>query len=122
MVLAEDPYASDQATSDISCEYNDFEISCDDYVEIFKEIMTRRRATQCYAVLPKIFNNYYTFRKRGIHSTLGVFKPKNSKAHARLMSWDFNPKDLTANPLQRGGFDAEQVLSLGLPSQTRVLH
>ena len=36
MVL-KDPYASDQATSDTSCEYDDFEIFCDEYVENFHE-------------------------------------------------------------------------------------
>ena len=64
MVLGEDPFVSDQATSDISCEYDDFEISCDEYVEIFNELMRPRRATQFYNVLLRIFNNYYKFKKR----------------------------------------------------------
>ena len=46
MVLREGPYEDDQATSDTSYEYDEFELSCDEYVEIFKELMRPRRATQ----------------------------------------------------------------------------
>ena len=79
VVLGEGPYANDEATSNTFHEYDDFEITCDEYVQIFNELMRPRRATQCFDILLKIFNNSYTFKKRGILSTLGAFKPKNGK-------------------------------------------
>ena len=85
MVLKEGTYASDQATSDTSCEYGDFVISCDKYVEIFNAFMRRTRATQYFDVFPKISYNSYTFKKRGVLSTLGVFKPKDGKGHTRFV-------------------------------------
>jgi len=85
-MLTEGPYASDQAISDTSHEYDEFKLSCDEYVEIFNELMRPRKATHCYDSLLKIFNNSHTFKMRGVISTLGVFKPKNGKMHARLMS------------------------------------
>jgi len=56
-VLKEGPYASDQATSDTSYEYDDFEISCGKDVKIFDELMRPRGSTQCFDVPPKIFDN-----------------------------------------------------------------
>jgi len=103
MVLGEDPYASDQATSGTSHECHDFEISIDEYVEILNELMRHRRATQCFDVLPKIFNNSYTFKNRRVLSTLGVFKLKNRERHASVTSKNFNPKDLGETPLQVEG-------------------
>jgi len=98
MVLGESPYRGNQATSGTSLEYDKFELSCDRYVDIFNEIMRPRRVTHCFHVCPKIFNNFYTFKKRRVLITLGVFKNKNGKRYARLMSKNFNPKDLRANP------------------------
>jgi len=45
-VLEESSYKGDQVISDTSLEYDEFELSCDEYVEIFKELMRPRRATQ----------------------------------------------------------------------------
>ena len=64
MVLGKDPYVSDQALSDTSREYDEFELSCDEYVEIFNELMRPRRVTQCFGVFPKVFNNSYTQEER----------------------------------------------------------
>jgi len=84
--------------------------------------MRPRRTTYCFDVIPKIFNNSYTFKKRGILSTLGIFNLKSGKRHVRLMPMNFSPKDLRTNPLQSGEVDAEQTPSLGLLSQGRVLN
>jgi len=121
MVLGKNPYANDQATSYISREYDDFEIFCDEYIEIFNELMRPRRTTQCFDVLPKIFNNAYPFKRRGVLSTLGVIKPKNGKGHARVMTKNFNSKNWRTNPLQGGGVDVEQVPHLGLLSLVRIM-
>jgi len=43
-----------------------------------------------------------TFKKRGVLCHLGVFKPKNGKGPARVMSKKFNLKDLRANPQGEG--------------------
>ena len=59
--------------------------------------MKLRRATYCSDVLLEIFNNSYTFKKRLVLSTWGIFKPKSGKRYATLMSMNFNPKDLRAN-------------------------
>ena len=96
MVLGESLYECDQATSDTSLEYDEFERSYDEYVEI------SRRATHCFDVVPKIFDDSYIFKRRGILSTLGIFKPKSAKRHARLMSMNFNPMYLRENPLPGG--------------------
>ena len=111
MVLEESLYAADQATSDTSLEYNEFELSCDVYLEICNELIRLRRVSHCFDVLPNIFNNFYTFKRRGVLSTLDVFKPKNDKRHTRLMSRNFNPKDLRRNPSQEEELDAYQALS-----------
>jgi len=73
MVLREGPYVSHQATSDTSLEHEDFELSCDEDVENFNKFMRPRRATRCFDVLPKIFNNAYKFKKIEVLSTLSVF-------------------------------------------------
>jgi len=99
MALGENLYEDDQTTRGTSLEYYEFELSCDEYVEIFNELMRARRATYCFDVLPKMFNNSYTFKNKGDHSTLGIFKAKNGKRRSRLMSTNFNPKDLRSNPL-----------------------
>ena len=57
MMLGEGPYTIYQATSDASCEYDEFELSCDEYDEIFNELMRPMRTTRCYDALPNIFNN-----------------------------------------------------------------
>jgi len=111
MVLEESLYAADQATSDTSLEYNEFELSCDVYLEICNELIRLRRVSHCFDVLPNIFNNFYTFKRRGVLSTLGVFKPKNGKGHARLMLKSFNPKHLRENPSQDGEVDAYKAPS-----------
>ena len=84
--------------------------------------MKPRRATHCFNVLPKIFNNSYTFKKLGVLSTSGIFKSKSSKRHARFMTMNFNLKNSKENPLQRGEVDAEQTPRLDLLSQARVLN
>jgi len=43
MVLGESPYEADQATSDISLERDEFELSCDNYVEILSELIGLRK-------------------------------------------------------------------------------
>ena len=78
MVLEESPYAGDQATSEISLDYDEFGLYCDEYVEIFKELMRRRRATHCFDVPLKIFINYSTFKRREVLCSLDVFIAKNS--------------------------------------------
>ena len=82
--------------------------------------MRLRRATQSYDVLTKTINNSYTFKKRRVLSTLDVFKPKKGKEHARVMSLNFNSRDLGANSLKGGGTVVEQVSSLGLLSLMKV--
>jgi len=100
--VKESPYEGDQATSDTSLEYDEFELSCDEYIEIFNKRMRARSNAHCFDVLPKIFSNSYTFKKRGVLSTLDVFKPRSGKRHPRLMSMNFNPYDLRENPSQEG--------------------
>jgi len=63
MLLREWSYVSDQATSDSSCEYDEFELSCDEYVEISNELKSPRRATCCYDTLPMIFLSSYNFKR-----------------------------------------------------------
>jgi len=83
MVLGGSSYKGDQATSETTLEYDGFELSFNEYIKIFNELMRHMRAMHYFDVLPKIFNNYYAFKKKGTHSTLGVFKPKYSKGPAR---------------------------------------
>jgi len=45
MVLEESPYEVDQATSDTSFKYDEFEFSCNEYVEIFNVLIRPMRAT-----------------------------------------------------------------------------
>ena len=66
IVLGESSYKGDQAISNTSLEYDEFELSCDEYVEIFNKLMRLGRVTQCFDVLPKVFNNSYTIMKRGV--------------------------------------------------------
>jgi len=108
-VFGEGLYEDDQATSDTSLKCDEFELTCNESIEIFNELMSPRSATRCYEALPKIFNNSYTFKRRWAISTLGVFKPKNAKSHAKLTSRDFNPKDLRANPSQLGEVDTYRI-------------
>jgi len=69
MMLGERPYEGDQAISDTSLEYDEFELSCDKHVEVFNKLMRPRRTTHLSYVLLKILNNPYTFKKRGALST-----------------------------------------------------
>ena len=98
-MVSNDPYASDEAISDTSCEYDDFKISCGESIKIFNGLMRPRKATQCYDALPQIFNKAYPFKRSRVLSTLGVIRPKNGKGHATIMIKNFNSKDLRANPL-----------------------
>lgn len=91
MVLGESICDGDQATRATSLEYDEFKLSCDEFVDIFNELMRLSRATHCFDVLPKIFNNSYTFKKTGVRSTLGVFKPNGGKRRAKLTSQNFSP-------------------------------
>jgi len=54
MVLGESPYEGNQPISGTSLEYDRFELSYDEFVEIFSELI---RPTHYFDVLPKIFNN-----------------------------------------------------------------
>jgi len=56
-ILEESIYEDNQARSDASLEYNEFELSCDKYAWILNELMRPMRATHCFDVLPKDFNN-----------------------------------------------------------------
>ena len=64
MVLGEDRYASDQDTTDTSLEYNEFELSFVEYVQIFNELLKLKRAIHCFDVLLKIFNTSDIFKRR----------------------------------------------------------
>jgi len=57
MVLRESPYVGGQVISDNYLENDEFELSCDEYAEIFNELMRPMRTTRCYDALPNIFNN-----------------------------------------------------------------
>ena len=119
--LGEGLYKGDQAASDTSFQYVDFELSYDEYVEIFSEFIRPRRARNYFDVLQKIFNNSFAFKNKGALSTFGIFKPKNGKTHTGF-SMNFYPKDLRENPLHGGGVDVEQTLTLDLTSQASVLN
>jgi len=83
MVLEESSYVNDQATSDTSIEYDELELSCDEYAMIFNELIIPRRAPRCFDVFLKFFNNFYILMRRRVLSILGVFKPKNVKRHVK---------------------------------------
>jgi len=97
MVLEESPSKSDQATSDASLGYDEFELSCDEYIAIFNELKRCTTATHCFDVLRKIFSSSSIFKKRGVLSTFGIFKPKGGKRHATLMSMNFSHEYLREN-------------------------
>ena len=75
----------DQARSDTSLEYDEFELSYNDDMNIFNKLVRPRGAMHCFGAPPKIFIISYTCKRIEVLSTLGVFKPKNDKRHARLM-------------------------------------
>jgi len=102
MVLGEMLYEDDQTTQDNSLVYDEFEFSYDEYIEIFNELMCPGRATHSFDGLPKTFNNSNTFKQRAFHSNLGIFKPESGKRRVRLISKNFNPKNLRSNPFRWG--------------------
>ena len=91
--------------NDPSLEYNEFELSCDEYIGIFNELMRPRRVAYCFGVPPKIFNSSWMFKKGRVLSTLGIFKLKGDNKLSRLVSMDLNPEDLRKNPSQVGKVD-----------------
>jgi len=102
MALGENLYEDDQTTQDNSLVYDEFEFSYDEYIEIFNELMCPGRATHSFDDLPKTFNNSNTFKQRAFHSNLGIFKPESGKRRVRLISTNFNPKNLRSNPFRWG--------------------
>ena len=54
IMARESPYECNQAKRDTSLEYEEFELSYDEYAEIFNELMRLRRATHCFDVVQKI--------------------------------------------------------------------
>jgi len=59
MVLRESPYVGGQVISDNYLENDEFELSCDEYAEIFNELMRPMKATHYFEVLPKVFKTPY---------------------------------------------------------------
>ena len=52
----------------------------------------------------KSFKSSYMFKRGGVLSTLGIFKPKKNIKYSRLILMDSNNKDLRENSSQEGSF------------------
>jgi len=88
-----------------------FNMSCDEYIEIFNKLMSARSYTFYYfeVMTLKSFKNSYMFKRGCALSTLCIFKHKENIKYSRFILMDFNNKDLRVNPSQEGVFDAEQT-------------
>jgi len=65
-----------EVVNDNYSKLSEDESSCDECIEIFNEFIRPTSANYHFGACPKICNNSYTFKKRSVLSTLGIFRPK----------------------------------------------
>ena len=98
-----------------------FEMICDEYIEIFNELINVGKIFHPVGVSPKSFNNSYMFKKGGTLSIMSFLKFNGCNKLSRVVCLDYKCNNLRTIPLQGGEIHIEQVPSLGLPSLVRVL-
>jgi len=101
-VLEESVHEDDQAMNDPSIKCKELGLSYDDYIGIFNELMGPKRTTHYFDVLLKILNKSYVFKKGGVLSMLGIFKPKCGN---KFLRWSdrFQPQRFVVKSFSSGG-------------------
>ena len=84
-----------------------FEISCDEYIKIFKKLINTGKIFHVIGVSPKSFNNSYIFKKGGILSIMSFLKLNGYNKLSRVVYLDYKCKDMRSNLLQRREVDAK---------------
>ena len=85
-----------------------FEISCDEYIEIFNGLMNISRIVYSIGVSPIAFSNSYIFKKGGTLSIMSFLELKVCNKLSRSVSLGFKHKDLRVHSFEKGEFDVDQ--------------